>query len=238
MEADDEDERGFFARHRVLIVGISLVVVGAGVWMAFFGKSEPKKSRSSASIVNITLPPPPPPPPTPVPTPPPPQEPVEQPVNPDTPEFVEETQPDSAPEPQEAPPAEALGSNIQGDGPPDGFGLTGRGGNGLIGGTGTGKGTGGGGSKYGAYAGKVQRAVADALRSHKKVKTASLTIQVRVWADATGRITRVRLAQSTGDAELDRAISEEALANIQLPEAPPADMPMPIVMRITAKRPN
>ncbi len=236
MIEDDEDERGFFARHRMLIVMISLLVVGVGIWMAFFGKSEPKK-RSTSSVVNITLPPPT-PPPTPVPTPPPPQEPVERPESPDTPEFVEETQPDSPPEPQEAPPAETLGSNIQGDGPADGFGLTGRGGSGLIGGTGTGRGAGGSGSKYGAYAGKVQRAVADALRTHKKTKVASLSLEVRVWADATGRITRVRLAQSTGDPELDRAISEEALANLQLPDMPPADMPMPIVMRITAQRPN
>jgi TonB family protein len=237
MEEDDDDI-GFFARYRLLIVGISVVVVAAGAWFAFSGKSEPKK-RPSSSMVNISIPPPPPPtpPPTPVPTPPP-QDPIEQPVNPDTPDFVEETQPDSPPEPQEAPPAESLGSNIQGDGPADGFGLSGRGGTGLIGGGGIGKGTGGAGSKYGAYAGKVQRAVADALRTHKKIKTASLTIEVRVWADATGRITRVRLAQSTGDPELDRAISEEALANLQLPDVPPADMPMPIVMRITAKRPN
>jgi TonB family protein len=237
MEEDDDDI-GFFARYRLLIVGISVVVVAAGAWFAFSGKSEPKK-RPTSSMVNISIPPPlpPTPPPTPVPTPPP-QDPIEQPVTPDTPEFVEETQPDSPPEPQEAPPAESLGSNIQGDGPADGFGLSGRGGTGLIGGGGSGKGTGGAGSKYGAYAGKVQRAVADALRTHKKIKTASLTIEVRVWADATGRITRVRLAQSTGDPDLDRAISEEALANLQLPDVPPADMPMPIVMRITAKRPN
>ncbi len=235
---ENEDDIGFFARYRLLILGISVVVVAAGAWFAFSGKSEPKK-RSTSSMVNISIPPPPPPtpPPTPIPTPPP-QDPIEQPVTPDTPEFVEETQPDSPPEPQEAPPAEALGSNIQGDGPADGFGLSGRGGTGLIGGGGIGRGTGGAGSKYGAYAGKVQRAVADAMRTHKKIKTASLTIEVRVWADATGRITRVRLAQSTGDPELDRAISEEALANLQLPDVPPADMPMPIVMRITAKRPN
>lgn len=237
MEEDDDDI-GFFARYRLLIIGISMVVVAAGAWFAFSGKSEPKK-RPTSSMVNISIPPPPPPtpPPTPIPTPPP-QDPIEQPVTPDTPEFVEETQPDSPPEPQEAPPAESLGSNIQGDGPADGFGLSGRGGTGLIGGGGIGRGTGGTGSKFGAYAGKVQRAVADALRTHKKIKTASLTIEVRVWADTTGRITRVRLAQSTGDPELDRAISEEALANLQLPDVPPADMPMPIVMRISAKRPN
>lgn len=237
MEEDDDDI-GFFARYRLLIIGISMVVVAAGAWFAFSGKSEPKK-RPTSSMVNISIPPPPPPtpPPTPIPTPPP-QDPIEQPVNPDTPEFVEETQPDSPPEPQDAQPAESLGSNIQGDGPADGFGLSGRGGTGLIGGGGIGRGTGGTGSKFGAYAGQVQRAVADALRTHKKIKTASLTIEVRVWADTTGRITRVRLAQSTGDPELDRAISEEALANLQLPDVPPADMPMPIVMRITAKRPN
>jgi len=236
MEEDD-DKPTFFARYGLLILGIVVVAIGVVGWNAFFGKSEPK--RKTSSVVNITLPPPPPPPtppPTPVPTPPP-QQPVEQPQDPDTPEFVEETMPDSPPEPQEAAPAEALGSNIQGDGPADGFGLVGRGGTGLIGGTGLGRGQGGVGSKYGAFAGKVQRAIADALRTHPKIKTSSITLEIRVWADSTGRVTRVRLAQSSGDPDLDRAITEEALANLQLPETPPADMPMPIVMRITAKRP-
>ena len=65
-----------------------------------------------------------------------------------------------------------------------------------------------------------------------------MNVQVRVWADATGRITRVSLADSTGDPALDNTLKNELLADMTLDEPPPAGMPMPIVMRFNAKRPN
>lgn len=236
---DDEDEDlepGFFAKYRVAIIAAIVVGLGAGSWFFFFkGEDKPKK-KSSSSVTMITLPPPPPPPPaTPPPTPPPQEQPPEQPQEVQQ-EFVEETQPDSAPEPEAPEEAPALGSNIQGEGN-DGFGLRGKGGTGLIGGSGSGK-TGGGGTKFGWYAGQVQSRVAEALRQHRKVRTSRLNLTVRIWADPSGRITRASLAQSTGDPELDRAIDKEVLTGLQLQGPPPEGMPMPIVMRITATRPN
>lgn len=130
-----------------------------------------------------------------------------------------------------------MGSNITGDGPPDSFGLVGRGGGGLIGGTGTGSRQGGG-SKYGWYAGKVQSHIAGTLRQHRKTRASSMNIKVRIWADSSGRISRAALAGSTGDPDLDRALTDEILTGLVLPEPPPEDMPMPIVMRISARRPN
>ena len=62
------------------------------------------------------------------------------------------------------------------------------------------------------------------------------TVQVRIWADSSGRITRASLAGSSGDPAVDNAIRNNALAGLQLPEPPPADMPMPINMRITARK--
>jgi TonB family protein len=96
----------------------------------------------------------------------------------------------------------------------------------------------GGGSKYGFYAGKVQARVAEALRNHKKTRSAVMNVQVRVWADSTGRITKVSLGQSTGDPVLDAAIKGEVLSDVVLSEPPPPGMPMPIVMRFNARRPN
>jgi periplasmic protein TonB len=226
---NEQPAASFFQRFRVPII-IGAVVLLGGLVVAFLPKGQTKK-KPEVSMVNIMppLPPPPPPPPTP-----PPQEP---PPEPDTkpPEFQPEEKPvEAKPEPPAPDPAPALGSNIQGDGP-NAFGLSG-GGNGVIGGSG--KGNGGGGTKWGWYAGKVQTTVVQGLRSNRRTKSATLNIKVRVWVDSTGRVTRAVLSGSSGDPAVDRAIQNEVLNGLQLPEPPPDGMPMPIVMRITAQRPN
>jgi TonB family protein len=231
--SDDDDEPGFFAKFRVPIVLFALVAIAAGTWFVFFKKADkPKKKAASISMVNIM--PPPPPPPTPPPTPPPPQPEQEQ-KEETKQEFVEETKPEAAPEPESAPDEAPLGTNLEGPGS-DSFGLAKGGGGGMIGGTGKGKG--GGGSKFGFYAGQVQSRVADALRSHKKTRSASLSVKVRIWVDSTGRITNAKLSGSSGDAAVDRAICDEILTGLQLQSPPPEGMPMPVVMRISATRPN
>jgi len=37
---------------------------------------------------------------------------------------------------------------------------------------------------------------------------------------------------------VDDAIKNQVLTGLMLPEAPPTDMPMPIVLRVNAQRPN
>jgi TonB family protein len=127
-----------------------------------------------------------------------------------------------------------MGTNIEGTGP-DAFGLAKGGGGGLIGGKGSG---GKKGSKYGAYAAQVQTRIVQALRSHKKTRASSLNITARIWLDASGRVTRATLAGSSGDAATDAALRNEILTGLQLQAPPPAGMPMPIVMRLKATRPN
>ncbi|MEO8206341.1 MAG: TonB C-terminal domain-containing protein [Chthoniobacterales bacterium] len=227
--------KSVFQRYRFVIGGVVVVLVITAGFFAFSGK--PSKRKSVSTSVAIMLPPPPPPPPQP--TPPPPEPPPQQ-EETKQPEFQAEEQPQSAPEPPAPEPAAApMGTDIQGNGPADGFGLSGKGGGGLIGGTGNGNGNGNGNSKWGWYAGQVQTRVVDALGKHRKTRSSNINgIKVRIWADTTGRITKVTLSGTTGDKAVDSAIQSEALANIQLQEAPPAGMPMPIVMRISAKRPH
>jgi len=216
----------------IAVGAAALVAVGAGAFFLLGGESKPKKKTSTIVNVMPVLPPPP-PPPTPPPTPPPaPPDPVEPP--PDAPEFVEETTPDSPPEPEPEAPA-PMGSNIQGDGPPDGFGLVGKGGGGMIGGRGTGGG--GNASRFGWYAGRVQNTVSTAVRSHRATRSSTLSIKARIWVDASGRVTRASLEGSSGDPEVDQALQREILNGLQLPDPPPEGMPMPIVMRINAARP-
>jgi TonB family protein len=136
---------------------------------------------------------------------------------------------EEAPKPAEQP-KEALGTGVKGNGP----GLSGLGSNGNGGGFGGPRS--GNGSKWGDFAYKVQNKVASALRSNDRTKKASLKVQVRIWSDPTGHIYRAKLDTSTGDRNLDEAV-QNVLNNIQLDGPPPTGMPMPIVMRLTARRP-
>ena len=191
-----------------------------------------KKTKTVAAPdqdITITLPPPPPPPPPPpkIEPPPPPEKPpepeemVEQEVVPD-----DEPPPDNSP--VEAPPSD-LGASASGSGPSIGAG---PGGNGRIGGTGRK----GGGSKWGYYAAKVQSTIREALGRNPSTQKATFSMQVRVWADSTGRITKAVLVGSSGNPAVDQAVKNQVLVGLQLPEPPPSSMPMPITMRISARK--
>ena len=220
------------SKHR-LYIGILLAIVLLGGIASFLtsgGKTKKPGPRKS-EIVQITLPPPPPPPP-PLPkvAPPPPKE-VEQKEQ----EMIEqEPVPDDEPPPDNTPPeapSDDLSTSIAGNGP--GMeGLGGGNGNGKIGGNGRK----GGGSKFGWYAAKVQTSIAEALRRHPSTRNAKMVLQVRVWPDSNGRITRAQLVNSSGNPAVDQAIKNQILTGLQLPQAPPADMPIPIVLRITASK--
>jgi outer membrane biosynthesis protein TonB len=179
------------------------------------------------TIVAIVPPPPPPPPP--------PEQQPEQKMVEQTPvkqEMIEEkpvdipkdAPPDAKDDPMPGPP----GLDDAGKGPGD---LPGRpGGRGFIGGGGGG---GGGSSRWGWYASIVQAQIEAALQANEKTRHAVMKIQVRLWSDATGRITRVQLASSSGNAELDAVIRDQILSGLTLREPPPKDMPMPIITRVT-----
>jgi hypothetical protein len=116
----------------------------------------------------------------------------------------------------------------------DSFGLgADRGGRGF----GNGGGNGGSHSRFGWFAGEIQKTFQEALSRNRVTSMAQFAEKARIWADSSGRVTRVKLQGSTGNAEVDKAI-EDALTGLQLQDAPPGDMPMPIVMWLRAHRPG
>ncbi|RJF86543.1 hypothetical protein D3874_05500 [Oleomonas cavernae] len=151
-------------------------------------------------------------------------------AEPEIKEEIPEAKPEEA-KPDEPPPA-PLGLDQEGTGPGDSFGLAGRpGGNGLVG-----SGGGGGGTKWAGYSNRYSTAISALLNRDPRLKKAStLALKPRIWLDGTGRITRVELGGSTGNAEIDRAIKELMLS---APSAgpPPPDMPQPIILRVKAQR--
>ncbi len=238
MDLTDQDEISFFRRHRFLVAGgvlLALIAIAALAMKMFTGQSSTPVKVPQMTFVKLL-------PPAPTPTPPPPTQSTPRPQ-----EMIEQKQmvePENKPiKPDEKPKEESkdnkkppgpLGLNAKGEGNSDSFGLVGRpGGNGLLNGGG-----GGGGTRWGWYANQVQAKIEDALRQNRQTRDAALRVQVRIWADSTGRVTRAQLVGSTGNAAIDSAITNEVLSGLQFQEPPPSDMPMPIVLRLTERRPN
>jgi TonB family protein len=209
---------------RYLVPGLVIIglLAGGAVLISKVSSGGTEMSRRDA-ITMVSLPPPPSPPPPPPPTantPPPTeaQQRIEQPM-------IKEEQAKAEP-PKDEPP---LGTGIKGSGP-DSYGLGGQAGNGRIGGTA------GNGSQWGWYANQVQGQVVQAMQRNRKTHSAKLNVTVKVWPDRSGRVARAQMGGSTGDPALDSAIRDEILNGLQL-QPPPPGMPMPITLRLAARRP-
>jgi len=222
---DDIDERSFLRKYGIMIGVLAVIITVVVVVARQLASSHSPPPRHEQEITMVKLLPPPvlPPPP------PPPPEIQEQKMIEQTPVDPNEQKPDDKP----APPTPSLGTGIKGDGQADGFGLNGSGGNGYLGGS-----SGHVGSRWGWYANEVTATIQEALSKNNLTRNAGFRDEIRVWLDSTGRITRAQLVSSTGDPAVDQAIKDNVLNGLQLPDPPPTGMPMPIVMRITALRPN
>ncbi len=202
-------------RRRLLGTVIGIVALAAVVFFAIRGLlagSDKPVKPSIAQIQLLKLPPQPPPPPE--------QKPPEV-----KKEEIKMDEPKPEPETKnEPPPGEKLGVDAEGTAGGDSFGLIGnRGGADLL----------NGGSKYGFYASQVKQQVQDTLMQDKKLRRANYRIVVHLWIDANGSVRRIELVGSTGSDITDQAL-KASLTGIHLREAPPADMPQPMGLRISS----
>lgn len=219
-----EEEGGFLRRHRSAVIagGFVAVLIAVGAYLIGTGEKSPARRVQELTMVKIETPPP--PPPQQLPTP----KMIEQPKM-VTPEIKQEHVDEAKPA---APAKGPLGLDAKADGPGDSFNLAGNaGGNGLLDGS-------GGGSRWGWYASMVQEQIAAALRDNPRTRRARFNVQISIWANPMGHVERVRLDSSTGDAGLDKVLQDEVFPRLALKQAPPPDMPMPIVMRNVAQRPG
>lgn len=203
----------------VPLIALSLVVLvvggGAVLLVRHFLAGAPPPQKKVVQEIHIIRPPPeelPPPPP------PPPPEKVD---------IPDPQQPEPDPTPSNEPPPADLGLDADASAGSDGFGLAARkGGRDLLA---------TGGSALTWYAGLLKNAVLDGLQNERRAHSGSYTVMVKVWVRQDGSIERIALAQSSGDAERDRAI-EAALQRIsRMPQAPPADMPQPVSLQIVSR---
>ena len=144
-------------------------------------------------------------------------------------EEVKLDEPPPLPQQQdEPPPSPDLGVDANATPGSDSFGLVGRpGGHNLIGGNG---------SRFGWYGKLIQQDVEDALKQDKKRLSAKqYQVVVRLWLTSSGGVDRFELATTTGSPDLDNAI-KQALNEIKsVKEAPPEDMPQPVLLRISSR---
>lgn len=201
----------------IALCALVLVAGVAVVWLIrSFLAGTPPPQKKVVQEIRIVRPPPdqlPPPPP-----PPPPEEKNE----------VPDPQPEPEPTPSdEPPPGEQLGLDADGAAGADGFGLAARkGGRDLLA---------SGGSAYTYYAGLLKNEILQRLQDQQNARSGAYSVVIKVWVRQDGTVERIALAQSTGNKERDRAI-EGALARIaRFAQAPPADMPQPVSLRIVSR---
>jgi len=64
-----------------------------------------------------------------------------------------------------------------------------------------------------------------AVRTQIEAAFRNKQVQIQLWADGAGRVYRVQVISSTGDAQLDSIIRDDVLRSLMLSE-PPNEMPM------------
>lgn len=222
-------KKSFRRRLPGLIGALFLLLVAGGLVMVIknFMTTEPDKKPRVQQISLIKPPEP---------------KPEEKPPEPEKkpPEVKEEVKLDQPPppEPQAAdapPPGPDLGVDAKGDGGGDQFGLVGKPGGREL----TTIGGGAAGNPWGRYDALLNEAVnsafQNALAREKALKDKNYKVVVKVWIDASGKVTRAALVDSTGDARADEVLKAALRDMRALREAPPADMPQPVKIRVTSR---
>ncbi len=232
-DTEAASNRGAYLRYGAVVAVVMLLFAGGGYLLMSGSDMPAPKQVRELTVVNIIPPPPPPPPPE--------QKMLEQPKVTEEAKMLEQPLDEKPPEkPADDPVKDAkseeppgpLALDAPATGPGDSFNLGSK-----VGGSPYG-GRGGGGSKFGWYASIVQTQIEAAIRANERTKNAVMQLQFRIWADNTGRISRVELVNSSGSAEVDAAIRNDVIGRLTLREPPPNDMPMPINVRATGRKPT
>ncbi|MFM2290088.1 MAG: hypothetical protein RL684_3231 [Pseudomonadota bacterium] len=198
----------------MVIAGAAIVVALLAVWYwaSSMMSAKPKKIRQVPQVVQLIRPPqdtPPPPPPP--------------------PEKVEEPLPQDQPTPDQTPdaPSQPLGIDADASAGSDAFGLAARRGGADLLGTGT--------AIFGRYTSLVKEAIQDALGDEDGARHGNYSAIVRVWLADDGSVQRALLVQGTGRREVDKAIEQALLHVHRIAEAPPLEMPQPIILKVVSK---
>lgn len=227
--------RGGAGRWARLAAAVAAACVLAYLVWQWAGGTSGVQRKSPEVTAIIPLPPPPPPPPQPEPPPepePPPPEPrmaepqpTPEPTPADEPEPADEAPApsDSAADPMQMDAEAQAGGDAFSIGAGSGRGLAGSGGGGRI-----------GNATYGQYLGY---ALQKRLREDADVGYLGYQIDIDIWVDREGRITRTAIVRSSGDPDTDRKV-QAALDGAVLDQSPTSTTTMPAKVRLVSRRPS
>jgi hypothetical protein len=200
------------------IAAVILLAGAYGIYTIVSGDDTSRKRVMETMVMQVVPPPPPPPEEKP---PPEPQKVEEQKIEPPV-DKPEET-------PRDEPPPGPLALDAQAGPGGDAFGLGGKvGGTDFLGG-------GGGGTRFGHYAILMTDRITQALHADERLNTNQYRATIRVWVSEAGKIERVQVVRNSGDSDTSSRIEKVLGAMSNLPEAPPKDMPQPVLIRIGAR---
>ncbi|WP_335944685.1 energy transducer TonB [Pseudomonas sp. G166] len=218
---------------RLLKWAAGLVLGAVAAWLLWQWANDMSGVRREAPKVPTIIPLPPPPPP-------PPEKPKEP--EPQVEEKVPEPEPTPEPEEvkpeEEAPPSpvDDLANPMQMDGDAqsgnDAFNIGAGKGGGMAGAGG------GGGLGNATYGQMMAVSFQRLLRDDPELRRLEFTLQADVWISASGEVTRVELAKSSGNPQTDEKVIASLRASRHLNERPPASLKIPVRMTFKGKRPG
>jgi periplasmic protein TonB len=199
-----------------VVMTLIFLAAGYGVMRVVTGDS-PRKRVMETVAIKLVQPLPPPPK---VEPPPPPKMVEEQKIEPPVDKPLDS--------PKDEPPPGPLALDAKGGAGNDAFGLGGKaGGADFL--------SGGGGTRFGHFAILMQDRISRSLHDDEKLNAEKFRATIKVWLSDEGKIQRVQVLHGSGDSGTDSRIEQVIGAMPALPEAPPKDMPQPIVVRIGAR---
>jgi protein TonB len=202
-----------------VLVGILVTTtVGSAAvyYMQNFLASPPPQMKKVVQQLQLIRPPPPPP-----------QEKPPDPPKQEEEKIPEPEQPTPETPSDEPPPGDQLGLDAEGGAGGDSFGLVGhKGGRDLLA---------SGGDRFAWYAGVLKDDLLSFLSDHPDIRQRAYSVNIRLWLDGKGAVTRVALSSSTGDNALDRELQKLLGSMEKVAEAPPADMPQPVQIRLVSR---
>ncbi|MDD2722614.1 MAG: energy transducer TonB [Methylovulum sp.] len=89
--------------------------------------------------------------------------------------------------------------------------------------------------ELGFYASKIEEYLQNELSKRNELRSINYSVIIKIWLDDEGRITRCDLGESTGNKNIDSLLVGTLTGSRKIPNAPPKNMPQPVILRITTQ---